>query len=1178
MILKLKFNNKILRISLLIIISSLNIIYNAYYTLKLLTLFMLGIEFFQFFIFFIRISKTRKISKFNNKKEKIKKIIICYLLIVNTILNNSIQLTNPSLEINKVIKFSKFFYYKLNNSRKTFLLFIKEFLPLNTLPQGMRLTNKIMHSLNGNIKEKTNHSLKIVTKNINGKFESQIPEIKNLLEDDIDILCLQEIKLFEDDYLTTVEIDNMITIDFNLNNKNEIENEYQEKKRNSIENNLELSNEDKLNEIKFINPNNAKPKGGIATIYHNKLDSRISLIYKDIKKRFLIHSIQITETDIILLINIYAPADSSNVIKENFFQELYNEIKRNKANLEKSSNCEIKLILTGDFNITLSQSDRFSPNNTNINQKIPDSLNKIINEFDLKDSFREINPNKQSFSFEKVDNSSNTSVFKNQSRIDFFLASKQIFVFKCDLLPKDKMLSDHKAVLLEIEITPMTTVYVENYQTKIKLNSLSEEEILNCCKEINYSNYPTLEKNIRGLRTAIFTNKSKLTKLIIINEYLEELNKIITNRISDEINSQKSNSDYKHKPFVDSKKVRELKSKMNKIKKALSLLNQKIMNPNDENNNEKFNNILTKLDINKNNTNLTFCDLLKTKRKSINRKIKNEIQYMKRENISRKINKRLEQHDTDFKKYVRSIFPKSKYEKRAEFILHETLINNNNNNNNNNQGRRIKRITNPNEVKLGVQQFWKNFFSSKTNEKYDTPKWLSENKEPKIKFNESPITLNEIISVMKKMKKDKAPGPDNIPIEVLRNLPQQILNDITFIMNTCLEMEEIPEMWQVGSIKLIPKSKDKGNPSNFRPITLLQVLYKVFTNILEERLYQFVTLNNFISPYQAGFRKGYSTFSQINILNNILEDKIQFNKEIHLIYIDFKKAYDSVEHWALKQILTYYKIPESIVNLIFNIHNKSKSFISLNIGDTEEFNLNRGIRQGDGIAPLLFILFINPLIEIINKQEGYNFNNNTNLNISSLAFADDISLISNTRNKIENLFKLVQEYSIYYGIEISEEKSVYSYHSPNGEIFLPINHNNINLTTISSNSSYKYLGILTNILLSRKENFENVISKIKNKLHILHSKSLAPELKVELINRVILPALAYHLHTNILDKTNIKDLNSKITEIIKHSLSLPKRIRNEQFWIKKKDSGFDLNEVETQNHKLFSKSFLFQLS
>ena len=425
------------------------------------------------------------------------------------------------------------------------------------------------------------------------------------------------------------------------------------------------------------------------------------------------------------------------------------------------------------------------------------------------------------------------------------------------------------------------------------------------------------------------------------------------------------------------------------------------------------------------------------------------------------------------------------------------------------------------------------------------------------------------------MKPGKSPGEDGIQVDIIKKLHSDIFQDLCMIFNTCLEVENIPNTWTIGKIKLIPKSNNKGEPSEFRPITLLQVMYKIFSSIIESRLSNFFSKNNLISSYQAGFRKGYSTHSQINILNNILEDRKQFNSEIHIIYIDFVKAYDSVEHWAIKQILEYYKVDTKIINLISNIHKSSNSFITLNIGDTSPFPLERGIRQGDGIAPLLFLIFINPLLEQLNKLNGYSFSQNQNLKVSAVGFADDCCLVSNTRDKILKSFEIVQKYCNFYGTQINTKKTEYSYLSPNNIIFQTIQHNGEDLTLIPPNQHYKYLGTWTNLFLSKTKNTEEILKKINSKIKILHTKKLNIDIKVELINKVIAPTFAYHLHTNILNKNEIKELNNNLCEIVKHSISLPKKVKNEQFWMKQKDFGFGLIEVERWNHQLFANHFYY---
>ena len=159
----------------------------------------------------------------------------------------------------------------------------------------------------------------------------------------------------------------------------------------------------------------------------------------------------------------------------------------------------------------------------------------------------------------------------------------------------------------------------------------------------------------------------------------------------------------------------------------------------------------------------------------------------------------------------------------------------------------------------------------------------------------APITQKEISKCIKKLKNSKTPGIDEILNEHIKYTLQQMLPIYTNLFNIILQTGIIPEQWVQGMIKPIYKNKgDPLNPENYRPITLLSCLGKLFTSIINERLNLFLNENNILLENQAGFRKNYSTNDHIFVLYSLIEILKQRKKKLYCAFIDFSKAFDSV--------------------------------------------------------------------------------------------------------------------------------------------------------------------------------------------------------------------------------------------------------------------------------------------
>ena len=180
------------------------------------------------------------------------------------------------------------------------------------------------------------------------------------------------------------------------------------------------------------------------------------------------------------------------------------------------------------------------------------------------------------------------------------------------------------------------------------------------------------------------------------------------------------------------------------------------------------------------------------------------------------------------------------------------------------------------------------------------------------------IEKDEIIHALKTMKKFKAPGIDMLTSDILLAGGEQVLVKLEDLFNKILEERVIPSCWKEAKIIILHKKGDKQDMKNYRPISLLSHLYKLFTRILQTRLLSI--LDRYQPREQAGFRKGFSSIDHLHALNNIIAASNEFNLEINVGYIDFEKAFDSVEHEAFLGTLTNIGVNQIYVDILRDIY------------------------------------------------------------------------------------------------------------------------------------------------------------------------------------------------------------------------------------------------------------------
>ena len=231
------------------------------------------------------------------------------------------------------------------------------------------------------------------------------------------------------------------------------------------------------------------------------------------------------------------------------------------------------------------------------------------------------------------------------------------------------------------------------------------------------------------------------------------------------------------------------------------------------------------------------------------------------------------------------------------------------------------------------------------------------------------FTTKEIADVIKKLKNNKACGIDMIRNEFIKNCSKDMIEVITNLFNLILDSGVIPTNWCLGII--IPLYKNKGSvndPDNYRGITLLSCLSKLFTSALNNRITIFLERFDSIGEEQAGFRAGYSTMDHVFVLNSIIDIYLQKRKRVYCAFIDYKKAFDLVDRSSLWSKLISHGINGKLMSVIFNLYHHAKSCVRANGKMSDYFTCNVGVRQGENLSPLLFAIYLNDFESYVSRH------------------------------------------------------------------------------------------------------------------------------------------------------------------------------------------------------------------
>ena len=262
---------------------------------------------------------------------------------------------------------------------------------------------------------------------------------------------------------------------------------------------------------------------------------------------------------------------------------------------------------------------------------------------------------------------------------------------------------------------------------------------------------------------------------------------------------------------------------------------------------------------------------------------------------------------------------------------------------------------------------------------------------------DKPISKDEVLNAINKLKNQKAAGPDGMIGEFLKFSVNEISDYLVLLFNSLFDNGYYPVDWSESIILPLYKKGDVNNPNNYRGISLCNITSKVYSSIVNNRLKQWIDSNNITGEFQAGFKSNYSTIDHIFTLFAAVQKQFSKNRKLYVAFIDFQKAFDSISRKLLWPVLVKNRIHGKLLNCIKSMYSDVKAKVRSGSKFTDLIRCTEGVKQGDVCSPLLFSLFINELaLEIMQKgRHGLTLTPDV-LEIFILLFADDIVLMSET--------------------------------------------------------------------------------------------------------------------------------------------------------------------------------------
>ena len=292
---------------------------------------------------------------------------------------------------------------------------------------------------------------------------------------------------------------------------------------------------------------------------------------------------------------------------------------------------------------------------------------------------------------------------------------------------------------------------------------------------------------------------------------------------------------------------------------------------------------------------------------------------------------------------------------------------------------------------------------------------------------DSSITAAEVEKCMNSLKQGKACGTDNLLNEYFLEAGDILLSHITDLFNAILDSGCFPDNWTEGIIVPLFKKGDENDVNNFRAVTLVSCLSKLFTAVLNKRVNDWSEKYNTVSDAQFGFKKGFSTVDAIYTLHSLIQNMLNNNKRLYCAFVDLKKAFDSVYHNALWLKLYKLGINGKFLRIIRAMYDSVKCCVKHCGSYSEFFEVSVGLKQGETLSPILFSLFIEDLELYLQGRPGSGLNIK-DINLLLLLFADDMVVLGETPEDLQNSLNELYRYCNHWGLEATrlKRKSLYS--------------------------------------------------------------------------------------------------------------------------------------------------------
>ena len=393
------------------------------------------------------------------------------------------------------------------------------------------------------------------------------------------------------------------------------------------------------------------------------------------------------------------------------------------------------------------------------------------------------------------------------------------------------------------------------------------------------------------------------------------------------------------------------------------------------------------------------------------------------------------------------------------------------------------------------------------------------------------ITDNDTQRAIDKLENKSSSGHDGISNKLLKLLKIELSKSLTLIINQMITTGIFPDSFKISKITPLFKKGDVSMLSNYRPISLLPTISKIFERILYNQLYDYFNSNNLLAEEQYGFRTNHSTeYAAVKLVDSVSKE-MELGNTPTALYIDLSKAFDTLSFDILLYKLNYYGIKDNAFKLLKNYLTNRRQYVVYNSQNSETLDISTGVPQGSILGPLFSSICINDLITVSNKLKFIMYADDTTIYFNLEDF-DPYNLERDINNELEKITLWLKMNKLSLNVQKTKLMIFHSRQKQINELNISING-----TDIERVESFNFLGLHIHESLSWRTHTDIVRNKISKVVGILYRlNNIFPKYILQtLYNSLIMSYINYGLLLWGVESHRIEPLQKKAIRLITNS-------------------------------------------